>query len=67
MGMVLLGGFLGFWVAVIGYVAFGLPMLAALAIWAGAGPIGAVLALLRMPQAEVAETAGPSTDGPQVA
>lgn len=49
MGLVLVGGFAGFWLALLGYLAFGLPPLAALAIWALSGPLGAILALLILP------------------
>lgn len=56
MGMVLAGGVVGFWAAVAGLLLFGLPPLAALAIWAGSGPVAAavvvLLALLRRPGVE---------------
>ena len=60
-GMVLAGGVVGFWAAVAGFALLGLSPLAALAIWAGSGPVAAavvvVLALLRHPGEE-----GGSTD-----
>lgn len=56
MGMVLAGGIVGFWAAVAGLVLFGLSPLAALAVWAGSGPVAAavvvLLVLLRGPGAE---------------
>lgn len=56
MGMVLAGGIVGFWAALAGLLLFGLSPLAALAIWAGSGPVAAavviVVALVRRPGAE---------------
>ena len=46
MPLVLLGGFVGFWGAVVGFLAFGLHPVAALVLWAASGPAGAALAVL---------------------
>lgn len=45
MGIVLAAGILGFWAAVLGLLAFDLSVLTALAIWAGSGPLGALVAV----------------------
>ena len=46
MAFVVIGGVLGFLGAILGLIAFDLSWLAALAIWAGGGPVGAVVAAL---------------------